>query len=187
LNADNKISNIRLREGEYQYNLANIIASFQLELHFPNVKEIIERSFGEERTDDVQFVRKIQTILKKMEKSNIIRILPKKKPWDLQRYGLSSFKFQDVEKNLVTLATNQQIEESKNALHSILSQRGPFDVGLRSIVSVEIFALAFVIVVSYVVGVWALMQPVINPIVFISASIVAVLCSVALGKMLSKS
>jgi hypothetical protein len=76
--------NIRLREGEYQYNLVKAIASFQLDLMFPDVKDLIGRLYGEGKALDLQFVRKIQTILKKMEKSGIVRILPKKNPWQLQ-------------------------------------------------------------------------------------------------------
>jgi len=85
--------------------MAEGIASFQLELRFPDVKDIIERLYSEEKTDDPQFVRKIQTILKKMEKNDVVRILPKKKPWELQRYALSSFKFIDVDKKPVVLGT----------------------------------------------------------------------------------
>jgi hypothetical protein len=94
LNSNYKAVNIRLRKGEYQYDLAKVIASFQLELYFPNVKEIIGKLFGEEKMNDTQFVRKIQTILKKMEKINVVRILPKKKPWELQDtyFQVSSFK-----------------------------------------------------------------------------------------------
>jgi hypothetical protein len=90
LSAEYKISSIRLRDGEHQHSLAKAIASFQLELCFPDVKDIIKRLYGEEKTADVQLVRKIQTILKKMEKSNIVKILPKKKPWELQKYALSA-------------------------------------------------------------------------------------------------
>jgi len=92
LSANYKICSIRLREGEYQYGLAKAIASFQLELYFPDVKDVIKRLYGEEKTNDIEFIRKIQTILKKMEKNNVVRIFPKKKPWELQRYALSSFK-----------------------------------------------------------------------------------------------
>jgi len=47
--ADYKICSIRLREGEYQYDLAKTIASFQVELCFPDVKDIIKRLYGEEK------------------------------------------------------------------------------------------------------------------------------------------
>ncbi|MFZ0966558.1 MAG: hypothetical protein WAN82_08045, partial [Candidatus Bathyarchaeia archaeon] len=123
LSADYRTSNIRLREGEYQYTLAKAIASFQLGLRFPDVKDIIKGLYGEEKASDIQFIRKIQTILKKMEKSSIVQILPKKKPWDLQRYALTSFKFQDVDKNLVAFATDYQIKQTQDMLRSISNQR----------------------------------------------------------------
>lgn len=180
-----KNSSIRLREGEYQYDLAKAIASFQLELYFPDVRDIIKRLYGEERTNDIQFIRKIQTILKKMEKSNIVRILPKKKPWELQRYTLSSFTFQDVDKNLVVLATDKQIKETQNLLHAILSQQEPYRPKL-SIIKAKIGILVFIVVASYMAILWALVQPVINPFVFVSTFAIAVECSILLGKMLSQ-
>ena len=185
LSADYKIGNIRLREGEYQHSLAKAIASFQLEPHFPDVKDIIKRLYGEEKTNDVQFIRKIQTILKKMEKSNVIRILPKKKPWELQRYGLLSFKLQDSEKNLVILATDQQIKQAQNMLYSILSQQETSTAKLDNI-KVKICILAFMVVASYMAIVWAFTQPIINPIIFVLAFSVAVACSLMLGKTLSR-
>ena len=186
LNADYKISNIRLREGEYQYNLAKAIASFQLELHFPNVKSLTKRLFGEEKADDIQFIRKIQTILKKMEKSDIVRILPKKKPWDLQRYALSSFKFQDVDKNLVLFATDQQIKETKNMLHSISSQKETSVAKLRNN-TIQICILVLMTVASYIAGVLSLVQPTIDPIIFVFAFSISVVCSIILGKTFSRS
>jgi hypothetical protein len=186
LNADYKVSNIRLREGEYQYNLAKAIASFQLELHFPHVKSLTKRLFGEEKADDIQFIRKIQTILKKMEKSDIVRILPKKKPWDLQRYALSSFKFQDVDKNLVFFATDEQINETKTILHSISSQDETSAVRLRDN-TIQICILVLIVAASYIASIWSLMQPIINPIIFVFAFSISVVCSIILGKMFSRS
>ena len=185
VSADYKICNIRLREGEYQYALAKIIASFQLELYFPNVKDIIKRLYGEDKTDDIRFVRKIQTILKKMEKVQVVRIIAKKNPWELQRYALSSFKFQDVNKNHVTFATDQQIEQMENLLQSILSQQEK-PTARPSDITTKIFILALIIVTSYTAILWDLMQSTIHPIVFISAISVAVLCSLMLGKILSQ-
>jgi hypothetical protein len=178
LSADYKISSIRLREGEYQYDLAKAIASFQLELRFPDVKDLIERLYGEEKTDDVQFIRKIQTILKKMEKSNVVKILPKKKPWELQRYALSSFRFQDVDKNFVILVTDQQIRQMQSQLQSMVrQQRAPI---------AKLSILAFIVVVSYAAILWDFMQPTINPIIFAPAFSIAVTCSIMLGKILSR-
>jgi len=184
LGADYENGNIRLREGEYQYHLAEAIASFQLELSFPDVKEIIKRLYGEEKTHDIQFIRKIQTILKKMEKSNIVRILPKKKPWELQRYTLSSFKFRDSDKNLVILATDQQVKEALSLLHSMMDQGAP--TSRLGGIKAKICVLAFIIALSYMTIAWDLVQSVINPIVFIPAFSVAVACSVMLGRMLSR-
>ena len=184
LSADYKIVNIRLRKGEYQYNLAEAIASFQLQLYFPDVKDITKRLYGEEKASDTQFIRKIQTILKKMQKSNVVRIMKKEKPWELQTYALSSFKFQDVEKNLIILATDQQTEQMQNLLHSSLSQQEkPRAVSnLKS----KIFVLVFVVVASYAAILWDLTQLTVNPIIFVSAFSIAVACSLMLGKILSQ-
>jgi len=184
LSADYRIVNIRLREGEYQYNLAEAIASFQLELCFPDVKDITKRLYGEEKTNDTQFIRKIQTILKKMEKSNVVTIMKKEKPWELQRYALLSFKFQDVDKDLIILATNQQIKQTQGLLHSLLSQQEK----PRAIINLKskIFVLVFVIGASYAAILWDLMQLAVNPIIFVSAFSIAVACSLMLGKILSQ-
>ncbi|MCW3994041.1 MAG: hypothetical protein NWE85_05715 [Candidatus Bathyarchaeota archaeon] len=184
LSANYRIVNIRLREGEYQYNLAEAIASFQLELCFPDVKDITKRLYGEEKTNDTKFIRKIQTILKKMEKSNVVTIMKKEKPWELQRYALLSFKFQDVDKDLIILATNQQIKQTQGLLHSLLSQQEK----PRAIINLKskIFVLVFVIVASYAAILWDLMQLAINPIIFVSAFSIAVACSLMLGKILSQ-
>jgi hypothetical protein len=182
LSADYKTGTIRLREGEYQYILAKAIASFQLELYFPDVKGIVKRLYGEEKADDIQFIRKIQTILKKMEKSNIVKILPKKKPWDLQRYALTSFKFQDVDKNLVTFATDYQIKQAQDALRSMSNQLESPAVKPNKI---KIYMLVLMIVAFYTMSAWALMQYIINPVIFIFAFSIAIACSVILGKVLS--
>jgi len=184
LSADYKIVNIRLREGEYQYNLAEAIASFQLELCFPDVKDITKRLYGEEKTNDTQFIRKIQTILKKMQKSDIVRIMKKEKPWELQRYALLSFKFQDVDKNLIVLATRQQIEQMQGLLHALSSQQEK--PRATSNLKSKIFVLVFVIGASYAAILWDLMQLAINPIIFVSAFSIAVACSLMLGKILSQ-
>lgn len=180
-----KIVNIRLREGEYQYGLAKAIASFQHELNFPNVREIIERLFGEEKNNDIRFIRKIQTILKKMERSKVVRILPKNKPWELQRYALLSFKFQDAEKNLVTLATDKQIEQMRNLLQRTSSKIEAPRAKLPYI-KAKIFILTFAVVVSYAAILWDFMQPTINPIISISAFSISVVSSLMLGKMLAR-
>jgi len=185
LSADYKNGIIRLREGEYQYNLAKAIASFLLELYFPDVKDVIKRAFGEEKTNDVQFVRKIQTILKKMEKSNIVRILPKTKPWELQRYALLSFKFHDADKNLVILATDEEIKQVERVLYSMLSQKEISVAKIRK-TRLKTYILIFSVVILYLVSAWALLQPVISPITFVLAFSVAVACSLMLGKILAK-
>jgi hypothetical protein len=187
LKADYKLSSIRLREGEHQFGLARAIASFQLELSFPDVKDIIQKLYGEEKTADVQLVRKIQTILKKMEKSGIVKILPKKKPWELQKYALSSFKFQDIDKNMTALATDEQIKQAQNLLNSTLSQLQEGSSRLGSVkVRVYAFALALAVVASYTAIVWEVIQPAISAIVFVAAFSIAIAGSVALGKMLSR-
>jgi len=182
LSSDCKNSNIRLREGEYQYTLAKTIASFQLDAYFPNVKDIIKRAFGETKANDIQFIRKIQTILKKMEKSNIVKILPKKKPWDLQRYALTSFKFEDVDKNIVIIATNNQLRRSLESLNSIMNTHKLYPTQLANL---KTLVLAVMLILSYSTSVWTLLQPVINPLLFISSFAISIVCAVLLGKMLS--
>ena len=179
LNADCVTGNLRLREGEYQYDLVKAIASFQLELTFPDVKDLIRRLYGEEKTLDVQFVRKIQTILKKMEKSHIVKILRKRNPWQLQRYALSSFKFRDTDKNLIVLATDQQTKQMQNLLHSASIQE---EKGRRDYF--KVLPLIVVVIASYFAVVWAITQPVINAVAVISGLFVSVTCSVILGEML---
>jgi len=178
LSLDYKNTNIRLREGEYQYTLANVIASFQLELHFPDVKDIVERLYGEEKANDIQFIRKIQTILKKMQKSDIVQILPKKKPWDLQRYALTCFKFQDVDKNFVTFATESEI---KQAQVTLIQQQ----TSTNKVSKIRIWILVLIVSASYMTSLWTLIQPIVNPIIFVLAFSVAVVCSLMLGKALS--
>jgi len=185
LATDYKITNIRLREGEYQYDLAKAIASFQLELNFPHVKDIIQRLYGEEKVDDISFIRKIQTILKKMERNNVVKILPKKKPWALQRYVLSSFRFEDVDKNRIAFVTDQQIEQMQNMLQSTMSQQGAPAAKLANS-KIRIFALVFMLITSYAVVLWDMMQPILNPIIFIPAFSFAVICSLMLGRILSQ-
>jgi len=184
-NADYKMSNIRLREGEYQHSLAKAIATFELELHFPDVKDLTRKLFGEEKTNDIGFIRKIQTILKKMERSGVVIILPKKMPWDLQRYGLSSFKFQDSEKNIVILATDQQTEQARSLLRSTLNSQEAFPT-TPSITTIMILVLALAVGASYVAILWSLTEPVINPAVFVPAFSIAMLCSLLLGRALSR-
>jgi hypothetical protein len=182
---DARSTNIRLREGEYQYSLAMAIASFQLELSFPDVKELIRKLYGEERASDIQFIRKIQTILKKMEKSNIVSILPKKKPWDLQRYALSSFRFEDVDKSLVFLATDEQVRQAQALLSSSSAQDQPSGGSSRAL-GAKALLLAFMVVVSYGVSVWALTLPLADPLVFIPTFAVAIVFSLLLGRSLSR-
>jgi hypothetical protein len=187
LTVDFKPSSIRLREGEHQYGLAKAIASFQLELYFPDVKDIVKKLYGEQKTADIQLIRKVQTILKKMEKSSIVKILPKKKPWELQRYAVSGFKFQDVDKNLVVLATDEEIRQAQSLLDTASSQQGTQltkwnEPRARS----YILLLSLIVAASYVTIVWDVAQPIVSPIIFVSAFSIAAVSSVFLGRFLSK-
>jgi hypothetical protein len=187
LNADLKSTNIRLREGEHQYDLAKAISSFQLELHFPDVKDVVIRLYGEEKTADIQLVRKVQTILKKMEKSGIVHILPKNRPWELQRYALSSFKFQDADKNIVLFGTEEELEGTRSLLKSSLNQ----DVALagraaNTRVMFYAFLLVLAIAGSYALIVWDIIQPVVSPAIFIVALAASVASSIGLGRVLSE-
>lgn len=185
LGASYKTVDIRLREGEYQFDLAKTIASFELELCLPDVKNIIERLYGEEKTDDIKFVRKIQTILKKMEKSKVVKILPRGKSWGLQKYALSSFKFQDVEKNLVVFATDGQIKQMQSLLYSISNRQEKHETKVNSI-RLQIYILAFIIAASYAAILWNFVQPTVNSVIFVLAFSIASACSLLLGKTLSQ-
>lgn len=183
INSDTKTVNIRLREGEYQYNLAKEIAAFQLELKFPNVKDLTKKLKDEEEADEGRFIRKIQTVLKKMEKSDVVKILPKDKPWELQRYALSSFKFQDVDKNQIFLATQQQIEQTQNLLIPLLPKSKNIPTTKSNYTKAKILTLTLLVIISYTAALWSLLQPIINPIIFASAFCIAITSSLILGKL----
>ena len=187
LHADVKTSTIRLREGEHQFALAKAIASFELELYFPDVKDIIRRLYGEKRVEDVQLVRKIQTILKKMEKSGIVKILPKKKPWELQKYAVSSFKFEDIDKNITLLATIEQINQAQTQLNTQKSQLRT-ETGKASVLKAVglVVGLGLLIVVCFSLIIWDVLQPAISSIIFVSAFCVAIAGSIMLGRTLGK-
>jgi len=185
LDSDTKSVNIRLRKGEYQFELAKEIASFELQLHFPDVKELIKKLYGEAKTEDNRFISKIQTILKKMEKSNIVRILPKDKPWELQKYGLLSFKFQDVDKNLIVLATDDQIKQTRNLLKSKPTLQ-PIPTIKPNYTKTKIWSLLLIIILSYTTVMWTLAQPTINLVILIPAFCIATACSLLLGKLLAQ-
>jgi hypothetical protein len=185
LSSDYRVVGIRLREGEYQYELSKAIADFQLELHLPDVKDLIKKLHGAEKVDDVQLVRKIQTILKKMEKSGVIKILPKTKPWELQRYALLSLKFIDIDKNQVSLATDEQIQQAKDKIKRIISQQNLSKLP-QNILRLKVYVSAFLITLSYAILVWNLLQPIINPIIFAITFSLATLCSIVLGRSLSE-
>jgi len=174
-----------LRKGEYQFELAKEIASFELQLHFPDVKELIKKLYGEAKTEDNRFISKIQTILKKMEKSNIVRILPKDKPWELQKYGLLSFKFQDVDKNLIVLATDDQIKQTRNLLKSKPTLQ-PIPTIKPNYTKTKIWSLLLIIILSYTTVMWTLAQPTINLVILIPAFCIATACSLLLGKLLAQ-
>ena len=181
MRADYKDVSIRLRKGNYQYDMAEGIASFQLELRFPDVKDIIERLYSKEKVNDQQFVRKIQTILKKMENNNVVKILPKKKPWELQRYAISSFKFIDVDKKPIVLATPEQIDHTRNLLNPRPSSQ--MMTLPKSNLKINLLLCTSIIATAYIAVLWSLLQPVINPIVFVPAFYIAVVSSLILGKL----
>jgi hypothetical protein len=185
LSSDYRVAGIRLREGEYQYELSKAIANFQLELYLPNVKDLVKKLHGEGKADDVQLVRKTQTILKKMEKSGVTKILPKTKPWELQRYALLSLKFIDADKNQVSLATDEQIQQAKEKIKWIINQQNMSKFPV-SIMKLRVYVLAFIITLSYVTIVWNLLQTIINPFIFVIAFSLAILCSIVLGRTLSE-
>ncbi len=185
LKSEAKAVSIRLREGEYQFGLARTIASFELELHFPDVRDIVKKLFGQKRTDDQQFLNMIQTILKKMEKSGVVKILPKEKPWELQKYMLSSFKFQDVEKNQVAFATNSDIDRTLELIHNRpINKIAPGHRPTR--VTIWILTLTLVAIGSYATIIWVLSQAFINLIIFVLAFIIAAISSVLLGILISR-
>jgi hypothetical protein len=141
---------------------------------------------GEEEANEGRFIRMIQTVLKKMEKSDVVKILPKDKPWELQKYALSSFKFQDADKNLIFLATQQQIEQAQNLLIPLLLKSKNIPATKSNYIKATILTLALLVVISYTAVLWSLLQPIINSIIFASAFCIAVICSLMLGKLLSQ-
>jgi hypothetical protein len=185
LNSQTKAVDIRLREGEYQFSLAKAIASFEMEFRFPNVKDLVRKLFGEKRTEDPQFLSKIQTILKKMAKSGVIKILPKEKPWELQRYALLSFKFEDVEKTAVIFATEDEIEKARKSMRvqSKSEVVAAHQTGSKTLLLV---LLVSVIIISFAVVVWAFMQPNVNSVVFLSALCLTALASLVVGTLIVK-
>lgn len=186
LRCETRTVNIRLREGEYQFGLAKAIASFELDLNFPDVKDLVKKLFGEKKTEDLQFVSKVQTILKKMEKSGVIKILPKDKPWELQRYALTSFKFQDVEKELIVLAAKPEIDKTIGLIHTQPNPKPPM-IALRRInVTKWILLLLFAVIGSYTMIIWVVSQPTVNILIFGSAFCVAAMCSVLLATLIAK-
>jgi hypothetical protein len=185
LKADYRDVNIRLREGEYQYDLAKAIAAFQLRLVFPDVKNLIKDLYGEDKTEDIQFVRKIQTILKKMERSGIVGILPKKNPWDLQRYALSGFRFHDIDKNNAVFATDEQAAQAQYLVAtapSVAELQKPRSFSFKA----KIIGLVCLVTAFYVVSMWTLTLPIIEPLIFVVAFSVAVAGSLVLGKLFSE-
>jgi len=189
LNSEAKSVNIRLRDGEYQHDLAKTIAAFELEARFPDVKDLIKKLYGETRAEDIQFVRKVQTILKKMEKSNIITILPKKQPWELQRYALTSFKFQDVEKNAVVFATEAEVKQALERIHSSPTPETtptPKAKPKPTYFALKIVSLIAAMVLSYAAILWTITQPTINTAIFILVFTLAAACSILLGVLISR-
>lgn len=185
LDSETKSINIRLRKGEYQFDLAKEIASQELQLKFPNAKDLVRRLYGEEKEQNTRFMNKIQTILKKMEKSGVVQILPKNKPWELQKYALLSFKFQDVEKNLIALGTDDQIKQARNLLHSEPAVQGMTSTE-QNYIRIKIFALVLVAIISYATIMWTLTQPIVNVIILIIAFGGASVCSLLLGLLLAR-
>jgi len=188
MNSEARAVNIRLREGEYQHSLAKALVAFELKLRFPDVKELVRKLFGDKRTEDTQFLSKIQTILKKMEKSGIVKILPKEKPWELQRYALCSFKFHDVEKNEIVLATKAEIENTRGLIHSQSSKVNETVARPKRTISINagILLLIFATVVSYSAVIWTLTLSTVDLAVFASAFCAAIACSILLGILISR-
>jgi hypothetical protein len=186
LDAAAKNVNIRLREGEYQFSLAKAIATFEFELRFPTVKDLAKKLYGEKSVEDQQFLNKVQTILKKMEKSGVIKILPKEKPWELQRYALNSFGFLDAEKSSVSFATQDEIEKTRQALRSRATPdqapiRPPKNKNLRLVLLVVAMA------VSLSLAVWALTQSPLNLAIFVIAFLLAATSSTIIGVLIARS
>jgi len=85
----------------------------------------------------------------------------------------------------VVLATEKEIKQSQDLLHSVLNRQDDVRTE-QAITSVRLFVLALLTGVFYVASVWALAQPIINTVLFVSTFSVAVLCSLLLGKKLSE-
>jgi hypothetical protein len=177
--------NIRLREGEYQFSLAKAIASFEFELRFPDAKDLAKKLYGEKSIEDQQFLNKIQTILKKMEKSGVIKILPKEKPWELQRYALTSFKFLDVEKNSVSFATKDEIKKTRQTINS-RPESEHATIQRPKNMNLQLSLLIAMIVVSLSLTIWTVTQSPINLAIFVAAFFLAAVSSTILGVLIAK-
>jgi hypothetical protein len=169
-----------------------VIASCQLEMKLLDVREIIERLFGENKVNDTKLIRKIQTILKKMEKSGFIKILKKKRPWDLQTYALTSFKFIDTEKNNIFFATVQDVDRARARTllraipnrKAISNQEGSVPKTYSRNTRLLIFI--FLVSLSYSSILWNLTQRSINPVMLIFTLSAAMVFSIVLGRTLSQ-
>lgn len=183
--SDTRSIRIRLRKGEYQFELAKEIASQELQLKLPNAKDLVKRLYSEEKEQDTRFMNKIQTILKKMEKSGVVQILPKNKPWELQKYALLSFKFQDVENNLIVLATDDQIKQAQSLLRTKPAEQS-IPTTEQSLIKIKILTLVLIAILSYALIMWTLAQPTVNTIVLTVAFFGASVCSLLVGLLLAR-
>ena len=90
----------------------------------------------------------------------------------------------DRQKQATVPVIEQQIEQMQKLLHSILRQQ-KIHVVKKSKIKTKIFTLALIVGASYTAILWVLMQPIINPILFVPAFSIAIVCSLMLGKYLS--
>ncbi len=101
---------------------------------------------------------------------------------------LCSFKFHDVEKNQIALATKAEIEKTRGLIHSQSSKANEAVARPKHTININagILLLIFVTVVSYSAIIWTLTLSTVDLVVFASAFCAAITCSILLGILISR-
>jgi prepilin signal peptidase PulO-like enzyme (type II secretory pathway) len=85
----------------------------------------------------------------------------------------------------VILATDDQIRQAQALLDS-LSDQDQSPASRSAVFGAKAVLLTLIIVIFYGISVWALTLPLVDPIIFIPAFTIAIICSLLLGKALSR-
>lgn len=93
--------------------------------------------------------------------------------------------FQDVEKNLIVLAAQSEIDKTRELIHNQPAHKLPASIRPNHMTT-WVLPLVFVVVGSYAAIVWVISQPTIDIVVFGSVFCLAAVCSILLGIFISK-